>query len=94
MTLLTAEEPALTWDKFILCCYFNNTGKVQVARISNIENWYFERVVFPGDRLLFEAPSAAELEIHCALNGSISCDRMACESLQVYQESEEIKAGV
>ena len=40
----------------ILCCYVNATSKIQIARISNIANWYFERVVFPGQRLVFEAP--------------------------------------
>ncbi|WP_137667402.1 DUF1830 domain-containing protein, partial [Sphaerospermopsis reniformis] len=26
----------------ILCCYVNATSKIQVARISNVANWYFE----------------------------------------------------
>ncbi|MEO1447426.1 MAG: DUF1830 domain-containing protein, partial [Cyanobacteria bacterium J06635_11] len=39
----------------ILCCYVNVTSKIQVARVTNIPDWYFERVVFPGQRLMFEA---------------------------------------
>jgi hypothetical protein len=31
----------------ILCCYVNATSQIQVSRITNIPNWYFERVVFP-----------------------------------------------
>jgi Domain of unknown function (DUF1830) len=66
----------------ILCCYVNATSKIQVARISNISNWYFERVVFPGQRLVFEAPRAAQLEIHTGmmasaiLSDTIPCDRL------------------
>jgi hypothetical protein len=50
--------------KCILCHYVNVTSKMQIARISNIPNWYFERVVFPGQHLFFEAPQDAQLEIH------------------------------
>ena len=69
-------------EKF-LCCYVNATSKIQVARISNISNWYFERVVFPGQRLVFEAPESAQLEIHTGmvasaiLSDTIPCDRLA-----------------
>lgn len=67
----------------ILCCYVNVTSKIQVARICNISNWYFERVVFPGQRLVFEAPQAAQMEIHTGmmassiLSDTIPCDRLA-----------------
>ena len=54
----------------ILCCYVNATSKIQVARVTNIPNWYFERVVFPGQRLLFEAVPEALLEIHCGMMAS------------------------
>jgi Domain of unknown function (DUF1830) len=67
----------------VLCCYVNATSKIQVARISNIANWYFERVVFPGQRLVFEAPLEAHMEIHTGmmasaiLSDTIPCDRLA-----------------
>ena len=65
-----------------LCCYVNATSKIQIARISNIPNWYFERVVFPGQRLVFEAPPESHLEIHTGmmataiLSDTIPCDRL------------------
>ncbi|MFM2063824.1 MAG: hypothetical protein RLZZ507_3495 [Cyanobacteriota bacterium] len=67
----------------ILCCYVNATSKIQVARITNIPNWYFERVVFPGQRLVFEASKEAQMEIHTGmmasaiLSDTIPCDRLA-----------------
>jgi len=36
----------------ILCGYRNETPAIQVIRITNIADWYFERVVFPGAWLL------------------------------------------
>lgn len=67
-----------------LCSYVNRTSQVQVARITNVENWYFERVVFPGQNLLFEAPPAAQLEIHTGMMASsILSDSIACSKLRV-----------
>ncbi|NEQ22311.1 MAG: DUF1830 domain-containing protein [Microcoleus sp. SIO2G3] len=69
----------------ILCCYVNATSHIQIARISNIPNWYFERVVFPGQRLVFEAMAEALLEIHTGmmasaiLSDTIPCDRLCVE---------------
>lgn len=71
----------------ILCCYVNATSKVQVARITNIPNWYFERVVFPGQRLVFEAIPEAVLEIHTGMMATaILSDKIICESLRVNEE--------
>jgi hypothetical protein len=71
-------------SKKILCCYVNATSKIQVARISNIPNWYFERVVFPGQRLVFEAPKEAQLEIHTGMMASaILSDKIPCDRLAI-----------
>ncbi|MDM9581192.1 MULTISPECIES: DUF1830 domain-containing protein [unclassified Nostoc] len=68
----------------ILCCYINATSKIQVARISNIPNWYFERVVFPGQRLVFEAPRKGQVEIHTGMMASaILSDKIPCDRLML-----------
>ena len=68
----------------ILCCYLNATSRIQVARITNIPNWYFERVVFPRQRLIFEALAGAQLEIHTGMMASaILSDKIRCERLKV-----------
>jgi len=41
----------------------NPTNQMQIARIVDIPNWVFERVVFPRQRLYFEAIAEAHLEI-------------------------------
>lgn len=71
-------------DSKILCCYVNATSQIQIARITNLPNWYFERVVFPGQRLVFEAMTAALLEIHTGMMASaILSDTIPCDRLQI-----------
>lgn len=70
----------------ILCCYVNATSKIQVVRITNIANWYFERVVFPGQRLVFESPRAGQLEVHSGMMASaILSDTIPCTELLVQE---------
>ncbi len=74
----------------IVCCYVNATSQIQIARITNIPNWYFERVVFPGQRLVFEALPDALLEIHTGMMASaILSDTIPCERLYVNQSNDE-----
>ncbi|GAB4383576.1 MAG: hypothetical protein Kow00121_45640 [Elainellaceae cyanobacterium] len=73
----------------ILCCYVNATSKIQIVRITNIQNWYFERVIFPGQRLVFEALPHAQLEVHCGMMASaILADTIPCDRLRVAAELE------
>ena len=68
----------------ILCGYRNQSTQVQIARISNIAGWYFERVVFPGQLLLFASLSEAQLEIYAGSNvSSILADKIPCTYLQI-----------
>lgn len=70
-----------------LCCYVNATSKIQIARITNVPDWYFERVVFPGQRLMFEAVETAMLEIHTGMMASsILSDTIPCKRLLVDAE--------
>ena len=72
----------------ILCCYVNATSKIQIARISNIDNWYFERVVFPGQRLVFETPPQSVLEIHTGMMATaILSDNIPCERLCINEDT-------
>jgi hypothetical protein len=81
--------------KTLLCCYVNATSHIQIARITNIPSWYFERVVFPGQRLVFEALAGALVEIHSGmmasaiLSDTIPCTRLAIESGDEEDEFED-----
>lgn len=75
---------------FLLCCYVNASSHIQIARITNIPNWYFERVVFPGQRLVFEALPQAQLEIHTGMMASsILSDTIPCERLCIADEMDD-----
>ncbi|HAC66307.1 MAG TPA: hypothetical protein DCF68_22925 [Cyanothece sp. UBA12306] len=79
----------------ILCCYVNATSQIQVVRITNVTNWYFERVVFPGQRLVFETLPQAVLEIHTGmmassiLSDTIPCDRLCIDDDDDFQIDEQ-----
>lgn len=93
MTLTLDQLPASCGIKK-LCCYFNESDKVQVVRISNIQNWYLERVVFPQEDFLFEAPSKAELEVYQdATEGVQLLAKHSCSSLQVEEGNEPKSAN-
>ncbi len=73
----------------ILCSYINVTNQIQVARITNIATWYFERVVFPGQRLVFEAVFDGILEIHSGMMASsILSDSIPCRRLEIQEVAE------
>ncbi|MGK7892467.1 MAG: DUF1830 domain-containing protein [Xenococcus sp. (in: cyanobacteria)] len=73
--------PQVASQVFTLCCYVNRTDKIQIGRIVNIEQWYFEKVIFPQQRLLFDAPPEAELEIYA--DERVEVIRIHCNELAV-----------
>lgn len=84
MAYLETPVTATDCSSKLLCCYVNTTSKIQIVRIANIANWYFERVVFPGQRLMFHTDPEAVLEVHTGgvagalLADTIPCDRLVC----------------
>ncbi len=78
------------YQERILCSYKNATNTIQIARITNIPHWYLERIVFPGQYLLFEEVKEAQLEIHAAkMASAIPVDTIVCQQLQVSTNEEE-----
>ena len=64
------------------CQYQNYTNNIQVVCISNVQGWFFERTVFPGQMLFFEAPATAILEVHTGVSATaIVADRIPCHRL-------------
>lgn len=88
MTLISPSQlPDLS--KRILCYYVNSTAQLQKARISNIRDCAFERVVFPHQRFLFEAVPEALLEIHtCSPLGETLLKQVSCHRLKVCETNE------
>jgi hypothetical protein len=77
---LVALRPATP----ILCSYVNPSRQIQIVRITNRPNAFFERTVFPGQRIVFETLPTAQLEIHTGMMASaILSDTILCDLLQV-----------
>ncbi|MEQ9626054.1 DUF1830 domain-containing protein [Coleofasciculus chthonoplastes] len=73
----------------ILCYYTNTSKQIQIIRITDIPNWYFEWVLFPQQRLLFEAIPHAHLEVYKKRFGVADlAATILCDFLQVQEEAE------
>ncbi|MGJ3246035.1 MAG: DUF1830 domain-containing protein [Elainellaceae cyanobacterium] len=63
-----------------LCYYFNPSRYLQIIRMTDIP--HFQRVVFPQERLLFEASPQTEIEVQtCSIAGIYSSQRIPCDRL-------------
>ena len=77
-------------SRSVLCCYGNYTNRIQVGIITHDTGDNFERVLFPGDKFLFEASLSSSLELYIELGGkTVLFDRIACSRLQTKNESTE-----
>lgn len=73
----------------MLCSYKNQTPFLQIVRITNIAEWYFEKVVFSQQHILFDCKSKAVLEVYSSeFCTALLVERIACEHLEV-ETSEE-----
>ena len=50
--------------KSIICAYQNRTSSLQIIKIENIKNFSWEKVVFPGQIILFNTIKQAESTIY------------------------------
>ena len=71
-------------DAKILCYYTNNTECMQKVKI-NCADQLIEKIVFPHQRILFEAPAYAILEIYAnnSAGKGILCQEIPCRNLQI-----------
>lgn len=75
------------YSERILCLYTNITNHIQIDRLKNLPNCYFERVVFHEQRLLFEAVLDAQLQMYTCMSGDeIILDRINCNYLRGNEE--------
>ncbi len=76
----------------ILCYYKNLTKQMQMIRITNIPNWNFEKVVFPQQRLMFEAYPEANLKVYREVMGILICsEQIQCNLLCVKEKANLLK---
>lgn len=73
------SSPYAGW---INCSYRNATRLIQIVRVVETEDLFFEKVILPETRLAFRAPVEAVLEVHSPeeITG-ILADRIPCGQL-------------
>lgn len=58
------EELQDSFDAGLIVCFYSNvTQNIQVLRLNHFEYSNWERIIFPGERLMFEAHPQSKLEI-------------------------------
>ena len=85
--VIYSDYPANNFFVYILYPYINVTSQMQIIRMKNIPSYYWERVIFPGQQLIFEAMTSALLEIYTSDAIAIPTDVIPCEQLRVIDKS-------
>lgn len=67
----------------ILCYYINDTADTHIIRMVSESAYHFERIVFPEERVLFEAFVDSHLEIHSPFLDGTQITRSECRLFQV-----------
>lgn len=71
-------------SELLLCYYANQTQQLQVIKITDKPDLNFERVIFPGQRLLFQAPSTSQLQVYSQTAfATLTQESIPCQDLQV-----------
>lgn len=71
-----------------LCHYYNSTTQMKILRYPGSDQNYLERVVFPDQRLLFEANPCDLLEVYtCGLTGCILSEQIKCDRILVQERT-------
>ncbi|NDJ19273.1 DUF1830 domain-containing protein [Myxacorys almedinensis] len=83
--MISSQPAPPSGVKPIFCYYTNSTNQLQIAKLANASGFTLERVVFPQQRILFEAlPSALiKIYIYSKTDGVTLLDAILCEKLQV-----------
>lgn len=76
----------------ILCYHINNTSDTQMIRVMDESICCFDRIIFAGERILFEAFSDSCLEIYSSTLSKTWLSRIICESLKVNEHFAEQEA--
>jgi len=87
-TLNRALESNTSTPKIpLILCYYTNVGnKLQILRLENISEDLNEKIIFPGQRILFQALPGSILKIYAgAAEGEKFIDQIQCQHLRVYQ---------
>jgi hypothetical protein len=79
-----SSAPASNCPDVIVCHYMNATNQIQMVRIPSLTNGHrSERMIFPSERILFEAEPDAILEVYQGADIDTQPEQIPCVSLQM-----------
>ena len=88
MNSLSVNSIINDFFEYIFCFYINITSQVQIIKITNVSNCDWKQVIFPGQRLIFEAMTSVRLEIYTNESATaIPSDIIPCQHLRVIDET-------
>ncbi len=71
----------------VLCHYINSTHKMQLIRVLDNHNCNYEKVIFPQQRILFEAILEGRLEVYIEQEGKQMLKEIfSCHNLHQCQQ--------
>lgn len=71
----------------MLCNYTNSTHKMQLIRVLDNHNCHYEKVIFPQQRILFEAILEGRLEVYIEQEGKPMLQEIfSCHNLHQCQQ--------
>lgn len=80
----TTDSQLTDASSLMLCAYANSTSDLQFVRIVNVPNGYFDKLLFPKQRLLFKTPPNTELEVYASYQGqTVLVNKLPSVCLQV-----------
>jgi hypothetical protein len=82
----SAEESILEEEVNSLCYYINKTKSIQNIKMIAEQKFVFEKLVFPGERMLFEAPFSAYITINSFLLDGIKTTTADCQHLRIAEK--------
>ena len=65
-----------------LCRYVNSTDCIQAIRVVDNPESQLEKILSPGECILFEAPPDARLEISSLTSGAVQSECIPCQLLK------------
>ncbi len=75
----------------ILCYYTNSSPKMQLIRVTQSLNLNSEKIVFPQERVLFEAIAQGQLEVYnTSVSDSKCVQKISCQNLEVNQITKQL----
>jgi hypothetical protein len=66
-------------------CYTNKSDQVVIVRINDLADRHCERVVFPGEKFLFQADDKFKLEVYQQTNVGIIHDTISSSQLKTLE---------